>query len=717
MNQRYLIVVAGWLFSLVSMKSSQASPFPPVPILEFYNCSNSPISLCVADPGVRLPDNNQFNLGENDPNTSSCSVHMTQEVQVHATCSHSFQYKIEVSYFDTSAFVEILSWTDGSTDDQDEAILTFNTEEATNVNVSTNGLPYTSGCFRYHRLRWTVLDECGDMAFCDKRVELYDCQGPIPLNNQGMNILNFHSLYQVEAHLDDIAGLFLDDCTSSGQFLFSVQNSTYKNDTVFQYCEVPVGVLVLFPIWVADAGRDLNCNGSISWEERNKYSVTIPIVFTADGSQDCSDPNLFISGMIKRGPGTGIAKTHVNVTDTNQSYPEQITNEFGLYAFPHTNYVYPVTVTPMRNDAVKNGISTLDLVLIQKHLLSIERFHQPDQLIAADANNSKNVSALDLVVLRKLILGLIDTLPGNRSWAFYPEGYVFPDTLDPWMNPDTTQANTFSDHIIIASENKTSNVNFTGVKIGDVNYSAMLNGETLVTREAYPQVALSFLPLKYEPDEVITIDFTMKDLQSLHGFQFTLSSSDLQFLGASSNLIDLLADDYALFGDQMTMSWFTMEELACYPGDIVFTIKARTNRVGNLQQSLHLTSDITSAELYSTHDQVFTPILISQSRPEKQLTVFGPEPNPWSSTCIIPFYNPNSGNILLSIHDLAGRLVFTRENYFPKGYNSFNLNSGEIQSSGLLYFSLVGGDTSTGSARRNSSQRPVVGKMVFEKNK
>ncbi len=59
-----------------------------------------------------------------------------------------------------------------------------------------------------------------------------------------------------------------------------------------------------------------------------------------------------------------------------------------------------------RNDAYRNGVSTLDLVRIQKHLLGIEPLTSPYDLIAADANNSQSVSAIDLVELRKLILGI-----------------------------------------------------------------------------------------------------------------------------------------------------------------------------------------------------------------------------------------------------------------------------------------------------------------------
>jgi hypothetical protein len=99
------------------------------------------------------------------------------------------------------------------------------------------------------------------------------------------------------------------------------------------------------------------------------------------------------------------------------------------------------TVNADRNDAHRNGVSTLDLVKIQKHLLGIETINNPYDLIAADANNSQNVSAIDLVELRKLILGIYTELPANKSWRFVDEGYQFADATNPWPFEESIHMN------------------------------------------------------------------------------------------------------------------------------------------------------------------------------------------------------------------------------------------------------------------------------------
>ncbi len=97
-----------------------------------------------------------------------------------------------------------------------------------------------------------------------------------------------------------------------------------------------------------------------------------------------------------------------------------------------------------KNDPL-NGVSTYDLVQINKQILGITPFQEPWQFVAADANNSGSISTFDIVELRKLILGVYDTLPNSPSWVFAPAK----DTISPLACPD-----------------------FTAIKRGDVNGNA-----------------------------------------------------------------------------------------------------------------------------------------------------------------------------------------------------------------------------------------------------
>jgi hypothetical protein len=100
-----------------------------------------------------------------------------------------------------------------------------------------------------------------------------------------------------------------------------------------------------------------------------------------------------------------------------------------------------------------DGVSTLDLVLISKHILGIDPLPTPFHMVSADVNNSGNVSVLDIVKLRKVILG-IDP-PFEYPWIFLPISYDF--------GFGTT------DLSAIQLLNQTINIDIYAIKKGDVD--------------------------------------------------------------------------------------------------------------------------------------------------------------------------------------------------------------------------------------------------------
>ena len=113
--------------------------------------------------------------------------------------------------------------------------------------------------------------------------------------------------------------------------------------------------------------------------------------------------------------------------------PDFKSTQDGSYSF--TSVPMPgsdhISIKAIRDDNPMNGVSTLDLVLIQKHILGTEALKSPYKMIAADVDNNNDITVLDLLELRKLILGIYDKLPNNSSWKFIPHSYKFPDPNSP----------------------------------------------------------------------------------------------------------------------------------------------------------------------------------------------------------------------------------------------------------------------------------------------
>jgi hypothetical protein len=115
-----------------------------------------------------------------------------------------------------------------------------------------------------------------------------------------------------------------------------------------------------------------------------------------------------------------------------------------------------------KNDFL-NGIGTADIVIIQRHILGKVLISSPYKLLAADVNASKSLTAGDISELRKLIFGIKSKFK-VPSWVFIPDDYVF----DPNVFPDVNKF--IPSCITIEIKDKSfDNVNFTGIKMGNVN--------------------------------------------------------------------------------------------------------------------------------------------------------------------------------------------------------------------------------------------------------
>lgn len=113
-----------------------------------------------------------------------------------------------------------------------------------------------------------------------------------------------------------------------------------------------------------------------------------------------------------------------------------------------------------------NGVSVLDLVKIQKHLLFLEPFDNPFSKLAADVNESGTISSLDIVGLLKIILGRVPTFNDGETWIVVPADTDFGiPTQNPPVIGDTS---ILLDDILSGARQP----NWIGIKKGDANGNA-----------------------------------------------------------------------------------------------------------------------------------------------------------------------------------------------------------------------------------------------------
>jgi hypothetical protein len=180
-----------------------------------------------------------------------------------------------------------------------------------------------------------------------------------------------------------------------------------------------------------------------------------------DGIENPLGNTFVLQGKVTIFSGEGIA----NVSLSIGLGLETKTDLAGNYFFSELSPSQVYQIVPTKNTNLQNGLSALDLLKIQKHLLNIELLSTSVQMIAADVNHSETISTLDLLAIQKVLLNRETTFPNNTSWRFVPEIFNLANTTGQNFNFQFPETYTV--------ENPTTDltINFTGIKIGDTNGS------------------------------------------------------------------------------------------------------------------------------------------------------------------------------------------------------------------------------------------------------
>src|SRR5690606_26705456 len=323
---------------------------------------------------------------------------------------------------------------------------------------------------------WTVQDGCGRENTHEYLIRLEDCKAPTPVCINGLSTVVMPKNGEVTIWAKDFNASSFDDCTPAADLLYSFSGDTYQPSMTYTCDNVPAfGVELSVQIWVADGGTDDNCNGQISWSERNKDFCTTTIVIF-DNNDVCGEGSgSILAGEVLTEDVQSVAQVGVTLSAPGQVFPTYVTLQDGKYNF--NNIVLPsnFTINAERNDNHKNGVSTLDLVGIQKHLLGIQPFSSPYDLIAADVNNSQTVSAIDLVEPRKLILGLYTELPANKTRRMLDEAVQFADPTNPWPFNEVID--------VVNMSGSATDKDYVTMKLGDVNNTAQDNANQVLTHK------------------------------------------------------------------------------------------------------------------------------------------------------------------------------------------------------------------------------------------
>ena len=290
---------------------------------------------------------------------------------------------------------------------------------------------------------WTTMDIFGNSTSC---IQLIQIEDNTPLTIQFPEDIDLNGCQA--STTPDITGepITNKDCESLG--------ITF-DDVVFS--NAPDLCLKILRTWTVVNWCQYEPNNPNS----GGYETYTQVIKVID---DGTSATVTVAGVISKASGSVMSNVEVfcNNTDTE----EIVVCVDGVYEFSDLASTQPITVTPVRDGDDNNGVSTIDMVFIQRHILGLTLLNSPYKMIAADINRSGSITTFDMVLMRQLILQNVDEFSMNTSWRFVDADFVFTDSSNPFLDdfPESITINPVG--------GETYNVDFVAIKIGDTNGNA-----------------------------------------------------------------------------------------------------------------------------------------------------------------------------------------------------------------------------------------------------
>jgi hypothetical protein len=448
------------------------------------------------------------------------------------------------------------------------------------------------------------------------------------------------------------------------------------------YDNCPGGVKLSFSADVDDIGTTYNCNNIgenevslwVTDAEGNKDFCTTFVIIQANQGQ-CPGLLFAVSGAIANEANASVE--NVTVEMSGQAAGMSMTTVDGNYSFnvPTGN---DITITPSKDDNHDNGVTTFDLVIISKHILGTQALASPYKMIAADANNSGNISTLDLVQIRKLILQIDSEFSNNTSWRFIDKDFVFANASNPWATsfPEVININNI-DAAQLAAD-------FVAVKIGDVNGSAATNNNLLGADDRTAgKLVIAANDRMVKAGETVTVDFTT--VEAVQGYQFTMNfNAALDFVSLNNGTATEENFGFTMLNERaITASW-NGEATA---NDAAFSMTFTANADIMLSDALSINSRYTAAEAYNTNNELLNVELNFNTAAVATFELYQNTPNPFNGETAIGFNMSEEGAATLTIADVSGRVLTVIEGNYAKGYNQVTVSN--LPSTGVMYYTLA----------------------------
>ncbi|MDQ3140744.1 MAG: T9SS type A sorting domain-containing protein [Bacteroidota bacterium] len=522
-----------------------------------------------------------------------------------------------------------------------------------------------------HKVCFTVRDACGNERKCCFILTVRDGKKPTPYCLSSITTVIMPSTKSLEIWAKDFNLNSEDNCTPKDSLKYAfLINGVFVPNMVL---DCSFKGMTRFRIYVIDqAGNFDYCETTLDLQDPNKVCPT----------------GLSVQGDLQTAENKPLKNAKV-IWDRLQPFSSNstITDENGVFSFNNLTLNANYEIRAEKNDDHLNGITTQDIVFIQKHILGQTPLASPYKLIAADANNNGVITAADISEIRKIILGIQTEFSKNQSWRFVPKTYVFQNPSNPFPFLEKISYNYISQNHL--------NANFYAIKIGDISGNAVTNQLHKSGSRSRHTIPMTVDHQLFNANQEVRIPVSIQADFLMSGFQLSLEYNEtaLEWIGMDCGLIDFTESNLNVRENKIRISYTSTQDLSIRNGQVLFTMVFRAKNNGSVKYAINLSKNELDAEIYNQKADV-TDLKLgfrnSAGIEEDALSyvLYQNRPNPFNESTLVGFEIPKAQQVHFIIYEMDGRVVKKTDQWYEEGYHEISLNKTDLTGAGVYYIQM-----------------------------
>lgn len=541
-----------------------------------------------------------------------------------------------------------------------------------------------------HEIIWRANDNCGNVSTaCRYLFTIKDCNPPNLLCINGLTQNLEFPECEAKFDLNSFILQVNDNCTPNqaldyGMKLVSDTSSAFPTDTslTFGICEQGLHVLRIF---VRDEnGLTNQCNSYVLVQNNNGLcSCNIDADLALQGCAHTADSSLLADYTI-RAELKGVPLQGQPFTKPFQKLYQDSCYSIDFSDLP-LNGAYTGSIRASRAGDPLIGVSTFDLVTINKHILGQQTFTSFFQTLGSDVNQSKTISTFDIIEIRKLILGIYDTFPNVPSWRFI---LPMPDSN---LTAFAAVRDTYAFNVPnLMADTTLKGFDFIGVKMGDANRNASFQGQQVLDRGKGKALQLQAAEHHFHAGESRWIPVYLTENADLDGWQIALQA-DLSRLkiGNVRGVPPAFVGLNELSELRVSCVYDVPAQLS--PHEPLMEIFVTALQATDLSEALLLNKNRLAPEAYSAAGPALRTIQFSIGHKQPDLIISPPHPNPFSDHTVFDLELGAAQHVALELFNLSGTMLYQTTYALEAGSHRLQVPSSALPGSGVFTYRVIAG--------------------------